>query len=134
MDPFTHYYISVGSNIETAYLNVSAAIDLLDGVLSDAVRSSIYSTPSVSLGDTSTYCNAVVAGYSSLSPEELTTVMKGIESEFGRESDKSRGVSLDLDVVVADAKVLRTRDFSRQYFRIGYQEIMGLYSTPSGAH
>lgn len=105
--------------------NVQRAIHLLCSLLNDAVSSSIYSTPSVSIGDSSVYCNAVIAGWSSLSPEELSGRLKEVESDFGRIHDKkSPCVELDLDVVIADSEILRPRDYDRQYFRIGYMQLI----------
>ncbi len=121
----THYYISAGSNVSEARRNVERAIDMLQAMLDDAVSSSVYFTPSVCLGDDSIYCNAVIGGWSNLSPDELTARLKEIEIMFGRTHDKkTRSVELDLDVVIAGEDVLRPRDYDRQYFRIGFNQLI----------
>lgn len=120
----THYYISVGSNVDEARDCVAGAITRLREMLDDVTSSAIYSTPSVSMGDDSTYCNAVVSARSELSEAELSHRFKELEAQFGRRRDGDRHrVELDLDIVVAGDRVVRPRDFGRRYFRIGYQEL-----------
>lgn len=120
----THYYISVGSNVDEARDCVAGAITRLREMLDDVTSSAIYSTPSVSIGDDSTYCNAVVSARSKLSEAELSHRFKELEAQFGRRRDGDRHrVELDLDIVVAGDRVVRPRDFGRRYFRIGYQEL-----------
>ena len=98
--------------------------NLIHEMLDDVTSSAIYSTPSVSMGDDSTYCNAVVSARSELSEAELSHRFKELEAQFGRRRDGDRHrVELDLDIVVAGDRVVRPRDFGRRYFRIGYQEL-----------
>ena len=48
-----------------------------------------------------------------------------MEYDFGRDSEaRERGdVPLDVDIVLFDAEIVRPRDFSQSFFRIGYESL-----------
>ena len=56
----------------------------------------------------------------------LEAMLKACEVMEGRTSDaRAAGrVPLDIDVVIADGRVLRPDDFKRYFFRQGYEELM----------
>lgn len=118
------YVISVGSNISTAKEMVENGLRRLKTLLSDSHCSSIYSTPSVSRGDDSTYFNAVIAGVSRLSLVDLSHKCKKLELEMGRCHDSAcKDVAVDIDIVVADGEIVRPKDFNRDYFHIGFNQL-----------
>lgn len=117
-----HYVISLGSNVDKAREAVECAIARLSTLLDQFKQSGIYSTPSVS-GDGTFYCNAVVSGFSSLSPEEMSALCKDYERQCGREPMAHTAVVIDLDVVICNDEVLRPKDFARSYFTIGFSQL-----------
>lgn len=106
---------------------VDVAIDAVSSKFGDVVSSDIYSTKSVSRGDDSKYYNAVVRLVSDYSAEELNEWCKMMESDMGRShSINNHEVAMDIDVVVMNDEILRPKDFSRDFFQIGLQQINGI--------
>jgi len=116
------YVISIGSNDVDAVRRVLLAIDYLRSVLKDFRQSSVYSTPSTKC-DGTYYKNAVVAGKSSLTIEEISSLCKAYEHREGRVRKPDANVVIDLDVVMCDDDILRPRDAAQEYFTIGFGEL-----------
>ncbi len=115
------FVVSIGSNSIDAADNVRHAIDFLSGYLDEFQCSSIYSTPSIK-NDGTMYHNAVAMGVTDLSEDKFNSILKSYESGSGRKHGDSC-VEIDLDIVVANGEVIRPKDFSRNYFIIGYNEL-----------
>ncbi len=116
--------LSLGSNCGDRHLQVKDGIAWLKDRLLQAVASSIYTTGDCH-GGPRDYYNAVVKGITSKGPDELDKLCKQYETEHGRTIDaRLRGdVPVDIDIVIYDRNIVRPKDFSRQFFQIGYQEI-----------
>ncbi len=116
--------LSVGSNTPERARNVALALDWLKDLLDECSISSIYTTPDCCGGPTQ-YDNAVVRGLTSRSREDLEKEAKRYESEQGRDARaRAAGiVPIDIDVVVYDREIVRPKDFSSGFFRIGYDEL-----------
>ncbi|MDE6021927.1 MAG: 2-amino-4-hydroxy-6-hydroxymethyldihydropteridine diphosphokinase [Muribaculaceae bacterium] len=115
---------SIGSNCGDRHTNVKAGIEWLAHIISDFKVSPIYATPDC-LGSQKEYINAVAKGASSLSAEKLESLCKKYESSCGRndETRKSNLVPIDIDLVVYGPDILRPRDFSREFFQIGFKSV-----------
>lgn len=114
-------YISIGSNISSGETQINQAFNFLREISSGIVKSEIYSTPSVCCGDDSIYFNAVAK----CEIGDITTVnqiLKSYEVKAGRIKG-SKDVVIDLDIVIADDEIIRTKDFNQEYFQIGYRQI-----------
>lgn len=120
------YVIGIGSNLPDAPIHVEKALNFLGRELTDFYHSTIYATPPAGKKSTRDYANAVGVGRSAQSLDKLTQQLKQYEKENGRTaSDSFSGaVAIDLDIVVADGKIVRPRDFEECYFRIGYDELI----------
>lgn len=116
--------ISLGSNCGNRRESVSAAIEWLERQLKSFKASLIYETPPVGHAG-SDYMNAVVAGETEYDLEEAEHLFKTYELNHGRTLEARRigMVPIDIDIVVANNKVIRPADFSRGFFRIGYHQI-----------
>lgn len=126
----TRFFISVGSNTEAKDSNVDAAISRLKSSYPEGfIASPLYHTPSASgIGDD--YANAVVIIQTNLSSEELNSALKIMEMEFGRKKNNKAEVALDLDIVIQDEKILRSKDFERNHFKIGYDTVISYLNDP----
>lgn len=122
----TEVVLSFGSNMPDGRSRVEHALRHVSGFVGGMRASEIYSTPSVS-GDGSIYLNAVAAGYIDFGSGRLTNILKEYELECGRDTaSRMRGeVPIDIDVVMFDGKILRPKDASREYFKIGYLRLFG---------
>ena len=92
--------IALGSNLGDRRYNIRRAIHALRGVMRVVRVSTIRETEPVDAPPPK-YLNAVVAGYTSLSPEELLDALLKIESRLGR---VRRGIRneprvIDLDLI-----------------------------------
>ncbi len=117
------YVISIGSNSNDAFANVGKAIEYLCRILDEPRSSSVYTTPSIKK-DGSIYTNAVVEGFSDLDFGAVNLLLKKYESDNGRIHDAFSKVEIDLDIVIAGNEVVREKDYSRDYFTIGFKELL----------
>lgn len=116
--------LSVGSNCGDRYSNVEEGIDWLSSHVCVSGVSDIYSTPDCHGGPTH-YMNAVVAGTTNLSIEQLEVLCKAHEVEKGRD-EKARAagmVPLDIDVVIYNGTIIREKDYSQTFFKIGFSQL-----------
>lgn len=117
------YVIALGSNVADGRRFINKAISLLRRRLVGLSVSSVYSTPSVSCGDNSIYFNAVAMGRSHLSTRTLNSMVKRWELLLGRDRSAKHTVTIDIDIVLCNDRILRPRDFRRRYFVIGYNQL-----------
>ena len=117
--------VSFGSNHGDRERNVAAAISWFETVATGCRVSSIYETPEVN-GHGTPYMNAVASGCTNLDYCALNRLAKDFEVECGRDADcRKRGVvPIDIDIVIWKSETLRPLDFSRDFFQIGYREIL----------
>ncbi len=115
---------SLGSNHGDRRANVQAGIDWLGQIIANFEVSPIYATPDC-LGSKKEYINAVGKGYSSQSQAELEALCKEYEASCGRDAyaRACNNVPIDIDLVVYASEIIRQRDFSREFFQIGYRSL-----------
>lgn len=123
----TDIIISLGSNSCNKQEFIKKAISEISKFLTDASVSNIYETSPLS-GTGGMYANAVIAGKTNLSCDSLSDIFKKMEIYAGRtpEARKNNHVPLDIDIVIYDGVIIRPADFSRGYFRKGYEELVKL--------
>lgn len=118
--------LCLGSNSGDRHKALTQAIGWLRNNLSDFVSSTIYETPPYS-GSGALYLNAVVKGICSLpgGVMELDKRCKLYELSYGRDEKARREnrVPIDIDIVMADDKILRPSDYGRNFFQIGFSKL-----------
>lgn len=117
--------IGVGSNTADREERVNRAIEHVTHLLSKSSVSSVYESDAIN-GKDAPYLNAVIHGLSPVNSTALVKFLKEWEIEEGRQQDDvAHGqVSIDLDLVIFDSRILRPKDFERHYFNIGYRELL----------
>lgn len=121
------FIVGLGSNSRDRQLQMENAIHHVMTKFQNVKVSSIYDTPALN-GIDSNYFNAVLVATTNMSLEETTKVLKQWEVSCGRTS-KSKligSIPIDLDVVIWNGEVLRERDYSCRYFRLGYNQLVEL--------
>lgn len=96
-------YIGLGSNLGDRQANLEAAVERLRGVPGVRMlrRSRLYETEPVGVPDQPWFLNGVVEVETTLSPVELLSRLKRIETELGRRSGRRWGERLiDLDLLL----------------------------------
>ncbi len=116
--------ISIGSNCKERQEAVQKSIDFLSEKLQSPRVSDCYSTPA-SNGKDADYLNAVLVGDTHDSREKFEALLKLYEVANGRTKlCKQEGViPIDLDLVVWNGEVVRTVDFNKDYFQIGWKQL-----------
>lgn len=116
--------IGLGSNSHDRETQLDLAISNLLCNLQECKVSAIYETPDIR-GKADNYLNAVVSGITEDDYDSINNLLKDWENICGRNKDDSaKGVvTIDLDLVVWNGEIVRPKDFEREYFSKGYNEI-----------
>lgn len=124
MDRCKEVWLSFGSNCGDRRKMIEDALSWAAEILFPAESSHIYETPELH-GQGAPYLNAVLKGNTSLTMEELNQKLKKYELEAGRDSEcrKLGKVPIDIDIVIWENTIIREKDFSSQFFQIGYTSI-----------
>lgn len=117
--------ICLGSNLD-ATTHLSAARNALLSHFLEIYFSEEMVTEAIGNGFLSPFHNQVVSLKTSLSAEELRTVLKGIEQAQGRlPEDKAQGiVKLDIDLLKYDEVILKPNDMEREFVMEGIRQIL----------
>ena len=104
-------YLGLGSNMGNRQGNLDRALDLLSQRLKLGQISSIYDTEPMGNVEQPHFLNLVCQVYTRLAPEELLTLVKGIELKLGR----ARGTSnaprpIDIDILFYGDQVVNTKE------------------------
>lgn len=110
------YLLSISSNFQ-ARSNLSKAQKMLKNLFSEIVFTE--ALPTKPYGDhyKRPFVNVLAIANHSASADEINAQLKEIEKRLGRApTDKQKGkVVIDLDLIAADGKILRPKDFERSY-------------------
>ncbi len=102
-------YLGLGSNLGDRRHNISKALDLLSKALRLHKISSIYETEPVGFSNQPKFLNAVCEMKTNLSPLQLLTFIKGIETKSGRKpSFKNAPRIIDIDILLYNNKIVNT--------------------------
>ena len=124
-----HCILGLGSNDGDRETHLRLALNFIAEICASAYYSSAYESPALSGGKICNkphYLNSVASVDFDGDLATLEAMLKACEVMEGRTSDaRAAGrVPLDIDVVIADGRVLRPDDFKRYFFRQGYEELM----------
>lgn len=105
-------YIGIGSNLGNREENCDKAVSLLkDNGIKVTQFSSMIETEPWGLEGQPKFINMAVEAETVLSPQKLLKLLKGIESEIGREESERWGPRvIDLDILLYDDLILKTSE------------------------
>lgn len=116
--------IALGSNLGDRALFLRRAISRLSGVVHVVRVSSFIETDPVDAPPPK-YLNAVVAGYTDLSPAALLDALHEIESRLGRRrGTRNAPRVIDLDLILHSANLVRTRTLTVPHPRYREREFV----------
>jgi len=102
-------YLGLGSNLGNRQDNLNRALDHLSHRLRVEKVSSAYDTEPVGNTNQPHFLNMVCQIYIMLTPTELLTLTKGIESKLGRISGKRNAPrSIDIDILFYGDQIIET--------------------------
>ncbi len=118
--------ISIGSNAEDRGFRVQQAIEFLMGHFTGVSVSDVYGTEAWNQPGAPGYFNAVFVGRTTADENSVIALLKGYEQEQGRTmtAEANGIVTIDLDLVMWDGRILRGNDFERPYFNVGYRQLL----------
>lgn len=97
----TCVYLALGSNLGDRCDNLRQALDKISEKVRILKVSSVYETPPWGYIDQPVFYNQVLCGHTSLTPLDLLTFVKEIESEMGRVKNFQNGPRLiDIDILL----------------------------------
>ncbi|MDP2560740.1 2-amino-4-hydroxy-6-hydroxymethyldihydropteridine diphosphokinase [Psychrobium sp. 1_MG-2023] len=99
-------YISIGSNIERTH-HVRQGIAAIKAICDEFTVSAVYESESVGF-DGSNFYNLVCGGITALSVEQVTSLLRQIEVDNGRDrtAKKFSSRTLDLDLLIYDDLII----------------------------
>lgn len=117
--------LCIGSNTEDAFDQVSNCLSWLDKQFVLSSNSTIYCTPDIT-GIGEDYINCVALTAVNYELTVFQRMLKIYERSCGRiEGSKERGeVPIDIDIVIWGDAIVRPKDFSRDYFLQGWNEMI----------
>ena len=102
-------YLGLGSNLGDRQHNLDKALDFLSQRLQMDNISSVYDTEPIGNIEQPRFLNLVCRVYTSLSPEALLVLAKGIESKLGRTPNKPNTPRpIDIDILFYGEQVIET--------------------------
>lgn len=125
------YILSLGTNVEPREERLQNALNWLSEIGESSYCSTPYATAPIGRdagNERRHYRNAVVILEYDGDVATLDSLLKAYEAGAGRtpEAREQGLVPIDIDIVIADGEVIRDKDFSRYYFRQGYEELVSL--------
>lgn len=117
--------ISIGSNTPDRRERMAKALQWLSATFHVIASSNIYETEEYH-GRHAPYFNCVACVESPDTDTVVISMLKDFEHNQGRTAEsKATGlVPIDLDLVAINGRILRPQEFDRDYFLIGYREII----------
>jgi 2-amino-4-hydroxy-6-hydroxymethyldihydropteridine diphosphokinase len=101
-------YLGLGSNMGDRQANLEKALDHLSQRLNIGKRSSIYDTEPWGGTGQPRFLNMVCEVITSIRPEALLALAKGIESKMGRKGGHGQPRLIDIDILLYGDTVLAT--------------------------
>lgn len=119
--------LSLGSNCGFRQKNIEDAIKWISSICDLVCSSSFYFSPDIK-GTGNPYLNAVIEVAFDGEVEDLNIRLKDYELKAGRDEHCRANslVPIDIDIVMADSKIIRQKDFNSSYFKKGFQELKSL--------
>jgi len=116
---FVKIYLGLGSNIEDRIGNLRQALSLLSQKMKVNQVSPVYDTAPVGNTEQPRFLNLVCETTTSLTPMELLTLLKGIETSMGRKSGLINSPRLiDIDILFYNDRIINTTKLTIPHSRL----------------
>lgn len=101
-------YLGLGSNMGDRQVNLKKALELLSQRLQIGERSSVYDTDPVGVDNHPRYLNMACQAFTTLAPQGLLMIVKGIEQKLGRTGNSELPRPIDIDILLYGDHVIDT--------------------------
>jgi 2-amino-4-hydroxy-6-hydroxymethyldihydropteridine diphosphokinase len=103
----TEVYLALGANVGDAEGNINKAVDLLGRELVDIKRAPLYRSKAAGYSEQPDFVNTAISGQTELSPAELLTFIKNVETKVGRVERFRWGPrEIDIDIIFYGRQVI----------------------------
>lgn len=111
--------LGLGANLGDPVAQLSAAVELLSGVMRIGAVSSLYRTEPVGYADQPDFYNVVVRGRTALEPGALLRAARGVEEALGRRRTfRDAPRTIDVDLLAYGGRVMETDELSLPHQRL----------------
>ncbi len=117
-------YLSLGSNMGNREENLDHALKLLGERLRVGEISGLYDTAPLGNTDQPRFLNLACSVQTRLTPENLLTLVKGIELKIGRHGRTGEPRPIDIDILLYDDVILETPDLVIPHPRMAQREFV----------
>lgn len=118
-------FLGLGSNMGNRQKNLDYALDLLSQRMHIKTTSSYYETDPLGKIDQSRFLNIVCNVETLLAPQEMLTLLKGIELKMGRVSGERNGPRpIDIDILLYGDKIINTNKLTIPHPRLTEREFV----------
>lgn len=112
-------YLGLGTNVGDREQNLGRALEFLGKKISALRRAPLYETKAVGFVDQANFLNTVVAGQTTILPEELLQFVKQIEKAVGRVERFHWGPrEIDIDILFYGDQVIDSPDLTIPHPRL----------------
>lgn len=112
-------YLGLGSNLGDRVGNLKSALERLSEKVAIKKISSIYETEPLYYTEQPMFFNAVIKGVTILDPLELLSLVKGIETDLGRQPGfRNAPRIIDIDILFYGERIIRTDELTIPHPRI----------------
>jgi 2-amino-4-hydroxy-6-hydroxymethyldihydropteridine diphosphokinase len=117
--------IGIGSNLD-ADMNINQMLDILKKYVEILKVSTMLKTKPIGIMDQPDYTNGAVKVNTDLNLADLTTLLKTIEDQMGRDrsAPKFGPRNIDLDIVVWNGKIVDDDYYSRDFLQKSVAELL----------
>ena len=111
-------YLSLGSNLGDREDNLQKAIKLISERMHVGKVSSVYETEPVGDASQPRYLNQVCQFFTTLPPAALLALLKGFESQLGRNTPSGAPRIIDIDILFYGDQVVKTPELAIPHPRL----------------
>ncbi|HLN73229.1 MAG: 2-amino-4-hydroxy-6-hydroxymethyldihydropteridine diphosphokinase [Methylococcaceae bacterium] len=116
--------IGIGSNIN-AQANIAKVLNLLESHFVVMQVSSMVQTKAIGITDQPDYTNGAVRILTEMSMEELSSFLKKLEDQMGRDRTQPKfgPRNIDLDILIWNNEIVDEDYYTREFLRQSAQEL-----------
>lgn len=116
--------LSIGSNSDDRNEQVARCLKWIASTMGNCRQSTVYTTAALN-GKSGYYANAVASAECDGEMADVNSIFKEYERRNGRnEEARTHGiVPIDIDIVMWNGTIVRSKDYQQDYFQQGWQQI-----------
>lgn len=122
-----NYIVSIGCNTDNGEETIEQAKWMMRVYFPTVLFTRTLRNPAIAMGEnTHDFYNALVCVRAHMTESKVSSICKAMQLLLGNTDEKrSKGIiAFDADVVIANGKIIRQKDYEREYFQTLLPELM----------